>query len=378
MGGKGGGGQNTIQKADPWSEVQPFLKDVYPRALAWLESDLPQYFPYQTVAPESRQTMLARSMLTNRAMGGSPLEFAAQRQNLGTVSGNYLNSNPGFPVLSQIANGINVPGMAALNATAGGQFLNQQNPNLQGMVQNAINPITQQYLTAALPNIASQFALAGRYGSGAQQDAITKATEAYGRTVAGTSADIQGQAYAMERQLQSQAQAQAVQAQIAQEQMRAQAAQAQADAYNKERYYQEQAAALAPQLAGIDYNRIQSLATAGQSVDQRNQQILEDAINRWNFQQNIPLEKIKEYNNILMGGAGLGGTTQTSMPGARSNPLTGAIGGAMTGYAAGPAIAGMFGSAAAGAGGAAAGAQAGSTAGPWGALIGAVLGGLLS
>lgn len=365
MGGKGGGGQNTIQKADPWSEVQPFLKDVYPRALAWLESDLPQYFPYQTVAPEARQTMLARSMLTNRAMGGSPLEFAAQRQNLGTVSGNYLNSNPGFPTLSQISNGINVPGMAALNSTAGGQYLSQQNPNLQGMIQNAITPVTQQYLTEALPNIASQFAAAGRYGSGAQQDAITKATEAYGRTVAGTSADIQGQAYAMERQLQSQAQAQAVQAQLQQEQLRAQAAQAQAEAYAKERYFQEQAAALAPTLAGIDYQRINQLAAAGQSQEQRDQRILQDAINRWNFQQSAPLEKIKEYNNILMGGAAAGGTTKTTAPGAESNPLMGALGGAAAGYAAGPAVGSALG-------------YSGAAAGPWGALIGAVLGGLLS
>ena len=86
-------------------------------------------------------------------------------------------------------------------------------------------------------------------------------------------------------------------------------------------------------------------------------------IDRFNFEQNAPYMQQEWLNSILSGTAGLGGTTTTSMPGGSRTAAV--LGGALTGASAGGAIGGAY-----------AGTQAGgSMAGPYGALIGALLGG---
>jgi hypothetical protein len=118
--------------------------------------------------------------------------------------------------------------------------------------------------------------------------------------------------------------------------------------YDAERARQMAAMAAAPEMAGADYTDIQRLMTVGQAQEGYQQMALEDAINRFNFEQNLPSAKLQQFLSAAYGSP-QGGITVSSVP-QYSNPAAGALGGALGGYAIG---------------------------GPAGAAGGAVLGGLL-
>lgn len=96
----GGGGStstNTIQKADPWSAAQPYLKGALADAAKWYQGNAGRtFFPGSTVVPFSPFTEQALGMTADRAMAGSPLIRSAQTNLQNTVEGDFLDpsSNP--------------------------------------------------------------------------------------------------------------------------------------------------------------------------------------------------------------------------------------------------------------------------------------------
>ncbi len=118
--------------------------------------------------------------------------------------------------------------------------------------------------------------------------------------------------------------------------------------YGSERAAMQQAAALGPQLAAADYADIAQLGAAGQLRDQMAQARINDQIARFNFAQQLPYNKLAQYMGLIQGS--YGGTTTTSAPQARTGFFDGAL----------------------------AGAGIGAPFGPWGAGVGAGLGGLLT
>lgn len=258
-GGGGGGSTNTIQKADPWKKVQPYLEELFPVARQWFEGPNPQYYPESTVAGQAPETLASQYLATQRALAGSPLQAGAQQLGYNTMAGNFLGSNP---------------------------YLNS-------MFQSATDPLVDQFSRAIAPSITSQFALGGRYGSGAHQGAITDAAGKLGQALGTMGAQIYG------------------------------------PAYESERARQQQMVSMAPQLAAMDYTDLAQLAQIGGLREQRAQDLLNAEIARWDYQQNLPWNKIQQYNNLLMGGAGLGSTTssRTQAPSQGGFNPAGAIGG---------------------------------------------------
>ena len=110
-----------------------------------------------------------------------------------------------------------------------------------------------------------------------------------------------------------------------------------------------QAAALAPQMAQADYADAERLAGVGAAEEDYRQMKLEDEINRFNFMQNEPWDRLGRYSAFVQGGNWGGTTTQPVY----RNRAAGAMGGALGGAALGS----MFGG--------------------YGAPIGAGIGGLL-
>lgn len=93
----GGGGTvntNTIQNADPWSGVQPYLKTAFADAQSNYNRG-----PYQGayLTSQSPYSIQAQNALAQRA-AGSPLTNAAQSQLTNTINGQYLDpgQNPYF------------------------------------------------------------------------------------------------------------------------------------------------------------------------------------------------------------------------------------------------------------------------------------------
>lgn len=96
---KGGGSNttNTVQKADPWEGVQPYLKGGLSDLSKWYSSDYGrQPFPGSTVVPFNPLTEQALGTTAQRAISGSPLTRSAQGTLQDTLSGRYLDpsSNP--------------------------------------------------------------------------------------------------------------------------------------------------------------------------------------------------------------------------------------------------------------------------------------------
>jgi hypothetical protein len=168
--GGGGGSTTTVQQADPWVAQQPYLRAGFQNALALYQnkSQWPQYYAGSTVAPLSADTQAALNFTRQRALSGSPLQAAAQRELTQTVNGAYLNNNP----------------------------------YLSTAVQSALQPITRQYRDAVLPGIEAQFARSGRYGSNAYQDNRARSEAELARAIGDVAGNLYYQNYRDERGVQ--------------------------------------------------------------------------------------------------------------------------------------------------------------------------------
>src|SRR5262245_36396487 len=86
--------------------------------------------------------------------------------------------------------------------------------------------------------------------------------------------------------------------------------------YEAERANQQAAAGLAPTYAGLDWQDIGGVASAGAAQDQSAQAELDAAKQRWDFNQNLPYAKLAQYMGLLNGGSWGGTSTGTqSVPG---------------------------------------------------------------
>lgn len=142
LGGSGSKQKSTTVSNDPWSGVQPYLRDLFARAQGQLNSG--------SLAPGNSLLSQAASSYANAA--NSPLISQAQNQ---------------------------------LGQTIGGQYLSPtSNPYLSGAVQQALDQVKQ--------NVNSQFR-GDNFGSSANQEFLAK-------TLANTALPIYAQNYSNERQ----------------------------------------------------------------------------------------------------------------------------------------------------------------------------------
>jgi hypothetical protein len=159
-----------------------------------------------------------------------------------------------------------------LTNTLGGDYLNAGNPYFSNMAQSVLGQV--------MPGIQAGFNNGNRLDSGlASRAASMGATDALG-----------GLAY---------------------------------QNYANERANQLKAAALAP---GTDQGTMGDLGTgvgAAGAFQTQNQQQLNDLVNRWNFGQQQPWQKLGMYSQAVQGN--FGGTTQTSQP-MYSNPAANILG----------------------------------------------------
>ena len=158
----------------------------------------------------------------------------------------------------------------------GGQFLGA-NPFFQQMFDPAARAVTD--------TVTSQFAKSGRLGSGAYADVLSR-----------NLGDLAGRlSY---------------------------------DNYQQERARQDAAAQLAPGMAALDYQDLDRLQQIGGAREQQAQAELQDQVNRFQFEQTRPQQKLADYLTAVRGGTF--GSTQTT-PVFRNRGagfLGGALGGA--------------------------------------------------
>jgi len=248
---------------DPSALTKPYYKEALKEAQRLFQSGAPQFFPEATYVPLSGQTEAALKLQEERALAGSPLLKQAQGQVGDILSGKFLDP--------------------------------ESNPYLKAAYEKAAG--------SAQGTLGSQFASAGRYGSGAM-------AETAGKRYGDIATDIYG------------------------------------GAYERERQRQMSALGMAPGLAQADYYDIQQLGNVGQQREAFEEAKLADAMNRFNFEQQKPFNKLSQYMSYL--GMTPGYTQTSSQPIFRSpgaNLLGGALGGAQLGSLMGLGPWGIAGSA---------------------------------
>lgn len=165
-------------------------------------------------------------------------------------------------------------------ANVQGQYLGG-NPFFQGAFNPAAKAAQQTYFDS-INSVNSKAASAGRYGSGA----YGQLTDRAGGTFANALTDTAGKlAY---------------------------------QNYSDERGRQAAATAAAPAMAEADYGDVQRLLAIGQGREGYDQTALQDQINRYNYEQNLPQAKLQSFLSGVYG-APSGGISTSTQP-IYSNP----------------------------------------------------------
>jgi hypothetical protein len=267
-------------------------------------------------------------------MNNSPMQMLQQLSQGGT--------NPGMTQLQSLLGSLNNPAMAQLGNLASGQPQSQNplyallqntaqggmlnnNPYVDAMFGKAAGDVSNQYKNTVMPQIASMYSQAGRYGSEAMDQATGTAQRNYGDALGNLGTSIYGQNYANERNLQQQASGMLgsqygndIASMLAAAGQQGQqystdrgqqigaasnlgslwnagqtnqigAANAQGQLIGQERNNMMQAASLAPIYAQNDYNDIDRLMQSSNMKQNLAQQNINADINKWNFNQNKDL-----------------------------------------------------------------------------------------
>lgn len=164
------------------------------------------------------------------------------------------------------------------------------NPFFQGAFAPAAQAAQQSFYDA-MSNIGSNASRAGRYGSPAMQNLENRALGQFSQALTNTAGQLAYQNY------------------------------------DAERARQMAAVGAAPQMAQADYQDIQQLLNIGQAQEGYQEMAMQDAINRFNYQQNLPAAKLQQYLSAAYGSPQGGITIQPVYRNIGANILGGAIGG---------------------------------------------------
>ena len=387
----GGGGGQTVQKADPWVGQQPYLHDMFAQAQNMFRQGYGQeYYPGQTVAGFAPQQQQAFDLTTQRALGGSPQQAAMGDYITGTLRQPTVNPyavmqggqqlmggiQPGQNLLmaggaptslgmaGQIAGmggpgaGIDPTGLQQLQQTAGGGYMPGMNPYLDQVYGTAADQLQQRFAEETMPTLAAQFSGAGRTGSGAQALMAGRAAGEQQRALAQLGADIYAPAYESERARQLQAAQDlygtGTQADISRRQLMG-------DIYGTglsraieaggrlgqlgmggmegltglmgtQADQMKAAAMMTPAFREMQYGDIDRLAGVGAAQQEQAQRLIDAAVQRHTFGQQAPWQALGQYSNIIQGmPTGMGTTTTTESGGGLGSRIFGGIGGAAAG-----------------------------------------------
>lgn len=181
----------------------------------------------------------------------------------------------------------------AAQQTIQGGFLGG-NPFFEGAFRGATAGAQTAYQDATQAAL-SNASRAGRYGSGAMGTALDRAGSTFANALTNTAGQLAYQNY------------------------------------DTERGRQQAMIGAAPGLAGADYTDINQLLQTGQAAEGYQEAAMADAVNRFNFAQQAPYQKLQSY---LSGAYGAPSGMQVTQPVYR-NQVGNILGGALTGAALG-------------------------------------------
>lgn len=291
--------QVVTQQIDP--AMQPYISYGLQEAQRLYQNpSVPGYYPGQGYVSPTESTQQALQFGANRAVLGNPLLPQAQQ----TVSGMQNTFNPAIQ---------------QMQATAGGEYLSG-NPFFSGAFDAAARAAGSTFQDQ-MQQVASNASRAGRYGSGAMGQLQDRAAGTFATALTDTAGKLAYQNYDAER-----ARQEAAMGNIG-------------NLYGADYARQLQAAQLSPALAQADYADIDKLYQVGQAQESYQQAALADAMQRYNFQQNLPAAKLQSFLSAAYGAPMGQQTTQPIYRNTGANVLGGAaLGSALGGGTLGAGI----------------------------------------
>jgi hypothetical protein len=290
-----GGSTNTVTRTELDPSQAPYVQYGLSEAQRLYATGGPQAYTGQTYIGPSQQTQAALSAMQTRAMQGNPLVPLAQQQLASQIGGGQAAT------LKSEFNPV-------LKNTLSGSFLG---PYLTQALQPGFTQASQAYQDA-INQMRSKASASGRYGTNeALMSQEARAQGALANAITSQAGQLAYQNYGDERARQMSALGLG------------------ANLYEQERARQQAAIGAAPGMAAQDYTDIAQLAQVGQTAEQYQQAALADAIQKFNYQQQMPYMNLQ---NFLSSAYGSPAGMQTIQP-SYSNPLAGVLGAALAGKA---------------------------------------------
>ena len=331
-GGSGGGSTSTqtIQKADPWAGQQPFLSYGFEQAKGRYGADQPNFFPGNTVAPFNPNELGFQQGVIDYTTGGRPAAMSFGAENALTSE---MLANPNTNPIFNTTRGLGQFGQGALQSAAGftgAPILDESNasPIMQQMLSGSVqqNPFINQaiggFANEAVGNFQQQVMPAMRASQIAYQPGGSSRGDIASGIAAGnvgrSIADFANQSYmdafnsAQQQQMGAAQLMEQARGQRAQEAL-GQAGGAFQPALGGESLITQRLGGglgAYPSVAQAPVDMMTSLGDVGYGQREMEQQLLDESVNRYQFEQNIEDQKLQNYMNLIQGN--LGGTTVSS------------------------------------------------------------------
>ena len=355
-GGGGGGGQttNTVEKADPWAGQQPFLKDVFQEAQDRYENTAsPSFFPGSTIASFNPNEIAYQQGVADYLGSGRPQGLQAGAE--GSV-GNLFGSNAIFDA----TRGLAPYGQESLQTAAGYTDSNAldtagASDTMRQMLSGSVgqNPFAQAANASMARDAVSNFEQEVMPALRASQIAYQPGGSSRGDIATGIAAGNVGSTIANNINQNYMNQFNAAQ----QQQMGAAQLMEQGRAQRANEALQQGTSALGLGLGGEQayaqnlgtglgaYGAVSqqpidlsgNLSDVGMMQRELSQQQLDEDINRYQFEQNIPDQKLANYANLIQGNYGNTTTSSAERGGLGLAGSLGQLGGAVG------ALGGLFG-----------------------------------
>lgn len=301
---------NTTTVAQPWASAQPYLLQGLQSAANLAAQGPQKYTPWSQVA------------------NLDPMQLAAMR---GTR--NYVNAPGTQGFMNTAANGVQGLISGALNplqqmamqgggqalgyltnnnmydpATATNQMMygNNQNPYLKNNVDSALRQLSNQFTTQTLPGMRREAIGNNSYGSSRNEMAEGQAGGDLARQMYQTASGLYGQDYNTQQQNAFNALGTAANQQYNQANLTNQLF----NAGNQQNLNAQQIGLQNYQNAlNMPLQMLQARGQIGQQQQNQNQAAINDAANRWNFNQNSNWSTIQQLASMVNGQAPYGSST---------------------------------------------------------------------
>jgi len=267
--------------ADPWSGVQPYLKNVYNQANALGQTPV-QYYPGQTYA--NMDALKKQGIQSNVAYASNQLPrlYGQTAQSL------YDQMNA--------MNVANNPYVQDMNRAASAQFVNSSNQALQGMAD--------QFRQTVIPGITNDAVAAGGLGGSrqgvAQGIAASQLAGQMGNVIKSGQSDLANML-----------------------------AQTNLGAWGQGLSAANNALGQAGNVANLGLMPGQIMQQGGDIFEQYRQKAIDSAMQKWDFQQNEPWQRLSNLNAIFSGATPYAQqSSTTTQPAPTSSPWATAAAGA--------------------------------------------------